>query len=247
MAYLYLILPLAFQVICVIHVIRTGRDRSWIWAIVFLSLLGCIVYAIIEILPDLFSRRRTRQLAAGVGRVLNPGGKISKLQAELDFSPTVENRMALAEAWEEAGDNQKAAEHWEKCLEGIHADDIHIMGRLGRALHGCGQNVRARQWYEKIRARRGGFIEDRDTLCYAEVLESMGENAKAEEMYRSAAAGPIGFEAQYRFASFLRRTGRRKEADRAVSSLATAFDHLPPYARRAERRWVDAARREMTQ
>jgi hypothetical protein len=238
MPYLYFILPLAIQVICVIHVIRTGRDRSWIWAIVFLPLIGCIVYAIIELIPDVFSRRRTRQLAAGVSRVLNPGGKISRLQAELDFSPTVENRMALAEAWEEAGDNGKAAELWEKCLEGIHADDVHIMGRLGRALHGCGQNVRARQWYEKIRARRGGFVEDRDTLYYAEVLEAMEENAKAEEMYRSAAAGPL--------ASFLRRKGRVEEADRVVSTLLTAFDHLPPYARRAERRWADAARREMS-
>jgi hypothetical protein len=245
MGFLLLVFPLAIQVISVIHIMRTGRDRTWIYVVVFLPLVGSIVYVLVELLPDLLSGRNARKVGAGVARIVNPGGKIRDLQARLDFSPTVENRMALAEAWAEEGEHGKAAELYKACLEGIHKNDRHIMSLIGRELQACGENARAREWFEKILSLRGSFDEDRDSLSYAMSLDALGENEKADAAYRNAAAGSMGLEAQYRHASFLRRTGRKDEADRLVSAMLQAFEQLPPYARRSGREWINAAKKEM--
>lgn len=239
------IVPIAIQVIIVIHIMRTGRDRTWIYVVVFLPLVGSIAYGLVEILPELLSRRNVQKVGAKVALVVNPGGKIRELQARLDFSPTVENRMALAEAWEEAGEHQKAIDLYQGCLEGIYKDDRHIMGRLGRACRAAGDNTRALQWYGRVLAQHGSFHEERDSLFYAMALEAVGDYQKADAAYAKASTGYLGLEAQYTHAAFLRRIGKKAEADAIVSTMIRAFDQLPPYAKRAGRSWVNAARNEM--
>ncbi len=243
MGFLYSILPLAISILCVIHIVRTGRDRYWIYIVIFVPLVGGIAYLIAEVLPGLASGRGARTVREGVARMVNPGRKIRDLQARLDFSPTVENRMALAEAWAEAGDPAKAADLYKGCLEGLNANDRHIMSLIGRSLQAAGLNAEAREWFEKILSLRGGaFDEDRDALNYALTLDALGEGEKADAAYRTASAGSIGFEAQYRHIAFLRRTGKADEARRILSSMERAFDQLPAYAKRNDRRWLNAAR-----
>ena len=241
------IAPLALEVLVVIHIMRTGRDRTWIYVVVFLPLVGCLAYGLVEILPVLLSRRNVERVGAKVAQVVNPGGRIRELQARLDFSPTVENRMALAEAWGEAGEHAKAIDLYQGCLEGIFKNDRHIMGRLGRACQAAGDNTRALQWYGRVLSQHGSFHEERDSLSYAVALEAIGDLQKADEAYVKASSGSLGLEAQYRRASFLRRIGKKAEADGLVSAMVRAFDQLPPYAKRAGRAWVNAAKKEMTE
>jgi len=48
---------LAFQVFCIVDVIRRGRSTIWIMALVFLPLASGIAYFIVEILPTLQHNR----------------------------------------------------------------------------------------------------------------------------------------------------------------------------------------------
>ena len=56
------------------------------------------------------------------------------------------------------------------------------------------------------------------------------------------AAKAPGLEVSYRYASFLKRTGRDEEAEDLAASMLKGFDLLPPYAKKNEKRWADAAR-----
>ena len=102
----YYYIVIALQVICVIHCIRKGNQYNWIWLIVLLPLAGCLVY----IFTEMFTRNQFQQVQSGMGNVFNPSGKIKKLQDNLRFTDTFNNRMALADAYMHVGQFDKAIE-----------------------------------------------------------------------------------------------------------------------------------------
>ena len=46
-------LAVVVQIVCLVHVFKTGRPYWWFWVILLGSVVGCTVYFIVEILPDL--------------------------------------------------------------------------------------------------------------------------------------------------------------------------------------------------
>lgn len=245
MLYLPALVPLALVVACLVHVFRTGRDRFWIYIIIFLPMAGCIAYFFVEVLPDLIQGRGAARLSAGVVRAVSPGRKLKEREAALDLAPTVENRIALAEAWTEEGDPAKAADLYAACLNGVYKEDKMILSRLAHSLQAAGYSVRARQVFDELVRIHGPLTDDRDLLCFASTLDACGETAKAEEHYRAAAAKSPSLEARYRYAAFLRSAGRTEEAAREVTSLERGFALMPGFAKRTQRKWVQAARKEL--
>ena len=54
------ILLLLIQAALIVHVIKTGRNQLWIWAIFLLPGIGALAYLVAEILPELFGGRTAR-------------------------------------------------------------------------------------------------------------------------------------------------------------------------------------------
>lgn len=48
--YLYYI-EICLQVVCAIHCMRQGTQGRWLWIIIFLPLVGCIIYIVSEMRP----------------------------------------------------------------------------------------------------------------------------------------------------------------------------------------------------
>ena len=57
----YLLIPLVV-IACVVHVVRTGRDRIWIYILLLAPGIGALAYLAAEVLPDLFRGRTGRGL-----------------------------------------------------------------------------------------------------------------------------------------------------------------------------------------
>ena len=250
MGYLLSAIPLALTVALIVHVFRTGRDRFWIYILAFVPLAGAIAYVIIEILPELLHGRGAHAVRAGVARVLDPDRTLRERQALLEMSPTVENRKLLAEAWEERGEHGRAAALYRECLEGIYADDRALMSRLARALHHAGDHAAARDLFDRI-ASRHGALTGGELLQYAMTLEALGDQAAAGESYKAAAAKSPGLEVSYRYASFLKRTGRDEEAEDLAGRCSRGSSFCLPTRKRTRRsgptRPVPAGRRRRRQ
>src|SRR5262252_7072409 len=103
----YLLIPL-LQILCVVHVVRTGRDRMWIYILLFLPGIGVIAYAIVEILPGLFGSRTARGLRRDAVSRLDPGRELRHRRVALEEADTVDNRRLLAEALVAAGEFAEA-------------------------------------------------------------------------------------------------------------------------------------------
>jgi hypothetical protein len=51
---IFLAAGVVVQILCVMHILNTGRDRIWIWIVLLFSLLGCCAYFSFQVMPDLF-------------------------------------------------------------------------------------------------------------------------------------------------------------------------------------------------
>ncbi len=49
----YFLVSVACQIACVVHAVRHGRNQAWIMLIIFVPLVGCMAYFIVEVLPGM--------------------------------------------------------------------------------------------------------------------------------------------------------------------------------------------------
>src|SRR5690348_2023510 len=115
------------QIMCAVHVMKTGRPYYWIFIVMFAPMVGMIAYFIVEIVPELSGSRTARTAAAGVGRALNPGRALREAERNLAMTPTTGNKAALADAYLEVGRAEEAAALYRDTLTGVHAADPGLM------------------------------------------------------------------------------------------------------------------------
>ena len=108
------LLVIAFQVYCIIDVIRRGRNSIWIMALVFLPLASGIAYFIVEILPGLQGNRHVRAARQQIAAKIDPERELRAAQKELDIADTMANRIRVADALTALGRHAEALPLYEK-------------------------------------------------------------------------------------------------------------------------------------
>ena len=77
-----------------IHVVKTGRDRYWLWIIIFFPGIGSLIYFFAEYLPDLQRNYKVQKFKSGVENTLNPTKRLRYLQDQVEITPSVKNITA---------------------------------------------------------------------------------------------------------------------------------------------------------
>ena len=171
------LLILGAQVLCVTHVVRTGRPFWWIYLIVFAPLVGTIVYLGVEVLPGLYRGPTARQAAARVDKVVDPFRGVRDAWRRLEMSPTVQNKTALAQEYLAAGQPQDAVALYREALSGIHATDPALMLALARALFLLGDTAEVLATLERLREANPEYNSTEGHLLYGRSLEMEGRTA----------------------------------------------------------------------
>src|ERR1700749_1719679 len=123
--YFYYI-SIAMQAICVFHCVRKGTQQKWIWLIVFLPYIGCIAYIFTEIIP----MRDLGNLQSGLGLLVNPAARIRRLEHNLRFTDTFNNRVMLADAYMAVGRTDEAIELYTSSLTGAFTENEYVIKQL---------------------------------------------------------------------------------------------------------------------
>jgi len=237
--YFYYI-TIALQLICVIHCIKKGNQGYWIWLIIFLPLIGCIAYLFTEI----FTKRELNKVQSGVGTVLNPSGRIKKLEANLQFSDTFNNRIMLADAYLEKGFTDKAIDLYESSLTGNFTENEYVLSKLIVAYD-------KKKQYEKIvplGKKLSGlpqFARSRSHIMYATSLGYAGELQEAENEFLKMKSKFAHYEARCQYGKFLMRQNRQDEAQQLFNDMVNESPHLTPRERRYNREWLQLAKGEL--
>ncbi len=127
------ILTILIQAACIVHVIKTGRNQLWIWAIALLPVVGWLAYLVVELVPSMFGGRTARRATAGMQRMIDPDRDLRRAAAEVQISGNVDARRRLAEEYFQRGQYEAAVEMYEAGLKGIFAHDPTLLLGLARA------------------------------------------------------------------------------------------------------------------
>ena len=238
-SYFY-IFTVVLQVICVIHCLRRGKQNYWIWVIIFIPIIGSIAYFFTEI----FNSRDIHQVQSGVGEVFNPGGKIKKLENNLRFSDTFNNRVVLADAYLKAGQADRAIDLYESSLAGNFSENEYVLSKLIIAYF-------HKRQYDKIVSIAGKiykqptFARSRPHIYYAMALEQVGKPDAAEAEFKLMKGKFANFEARYQYARFLVRDSRREEAMQLLEEINYEYSHLGSIEKRENGQWISLAKQDM--
>lgn len=236
--YYYIIIIL--QVVCAIHCVKKGNQNKWIWLIVFIPLVGCIAY----IFTEIFTRNDIQNVQSGVSSIFNPSGKIRSLQEQVNFRDTFDNRMALADAYLEVGQADKAIEIYETSLT----------GNFSEHEHGCMQLIKA--YFEKGRyddliniAKKAyklpQFKRSRANMLYAIALGSTNQSEAAEREFLSMAGKFSNYENRYYYGKFLLHCGRKDDAKKVYTEIINEQSHLSSSEKRMSGQWITKTKDEL--
>lgn len=239
------ILSLAISVALVVHVVKTGRDRFWIYILVFLPVAGPIAYFIVEVLPGLWGSRTTQRAVKTVRKTLDPERDLRKLDSERQFSNNIDAHRRYAEELVAHGRGAEAMEVYRSSLKGIYEHDATLMLGLAEAQFTDGRFGEARQTLDELRYHNPDFKSADGHLLYARALEGEGNLDKSLSEYRALAEYYPGAEARVRYAQLLKRRGDNETAAKVLKELLDLSKRAPRHYRKMQREWLDAAQREM--
>jgi len=239
------ILTILIQIGLVVHVIKTGRNMIWIWVLVLLPGVGTLAYLAVEVLPDLFRSRATRDAVRGVQRVVDPNRNLRHAAVTAALSDTVVAKARLGAELARRGDYGAAIDTYRAGLKGLYEHDPTLLLGLAEAQFAAGDASGARASLEALNAHNPDFKSADGHLLYARALETEGNLAKAATEYRAVAAYYPGAEAKVRQALLLKRTGDAAAAREVLEDVVRTAELAPRHVRRAQAEWIALAKREL--
>jgi hypothetical protein len=236
----YFVFILILQGICAFHCIRKGTQKGWLLVIIFFPLVGCIIYFFAEILTD----RHVKNVQSGVITTFNPSGKIRKLEKNLRFSDTFNNKVMLADAYLAAGQNDKAISLYESSLVGNFDENEYVLTQLILAYHNAKQFHKIIPIGKKL-YHLPQFPRSKAHVYYTMALEITGDKTAAENEFKKMRSKYSNFEFRYQYALFMLRNNNVGEASQLLSEINEESGHLSPAEKRYNREWIGKAKEEL--
>jgi hypothetical protein len=230
---------LVIQIVCVIHLLRTGRPYWWLWIIFVIPLIGVAAYIYLEVRPTWGKL----DLDSILWKFKTPQQRIAILGERLEDSSTVKNRLALAAELHEAGQFDRECQVLSAGLRGPFKDDVTLLLKLAEAHLEAGRAADARQIVEQVVPPRSPDVQLQHALLQARTLAQMGRRAEAEPLLKELVSRKQSEAPRYYYAAFLIAEERRDEALGILHDILRRYRRGTVVWRHQEKRWFYAARR----
>ena len=235
---------IALQVYCIVHVIRNNGRTFWIFPLLIAPVVSAIAYFIVEILPTLQHNRHVRSAKQQVVEKLDPERELRAARQQLEIADTMANRIRVGDALTELGRHSEALPLYQK---GAGArPDFRTGEKLARSLYLNDRNEEALSTLDLLPKVFGQSDVDRTKLLRARILEDMGRNDEALELYSEIMDRMSGDEARCRYAALLLKTGRRSEAVRVLEDVEQRMKYIDRHTRASNGPMYEWAMKELT-
>lgn len=235
----------AIQLALIIHVLKTGRSRYWIFVLIFMPLIGGAAYLLIELLPEFTNSISGQRAARNVRMTLNPGADLRQHQAAWEQSPNTDNARRYAEALVDAGRPVEAEAIINRALKGMFDHEPTLLLLRARIEFEQDRPADALASLEALQEYNPDFKSAEGHLLYARALEATGQIEKAIKEYSDVAGYFPGVEARYRLALCLKVAGKPAESNAEMASIMKDAKLSPAHFRKSQKPWLDATRREL--
>lgn len=234
------LLSLLISVALCVHVVRTNQQIFWIFVILFIPVLGSLVYLAAVVIPEMVGGTRAKRMGMAARDAIDPGREYRTAKAAMADTATVHNRMRLAAAAAALGRHAEAEQLYAGAAQGIHADDTTLLLGRANALIELGRASEALPLVDKL-VQEQATRSPATALAQARAYEALGHYKEADAAYQWAAGRLPGLEALGRYAAFLAHTGRKSEAADSLAEIDRRIERSNPQFRRESRPWRDLA------
>jgi hypothetical protein len=232
---------LVFSILLCVHVVRSGREMYWLWIILMFQPIGGLVYAVAIVAPEMLGGRTARRVGQAARQTLDPDRDYRDARRAYDDSPTVAHAMRLAAAAMAMGRHAEAEDLYREAAKGVHAEDPALLLGRANALIELQRPAEALAILEALGHDKAEARTPASALALARAYEGLGRNAEADAAYDWAAGRLPGLEGLGRYAAFLARTGRRRQAQETLAEMDRRIRSADPYFRKEARTWRDLA------
>jgi len=238
------VLEILFKVYFCVHVLRTGRDRYWLWIIILFPGIGSLIYFIAEYIPDLKGNYKVQKFGTGVAKKVNPTKQVRYLEDQAELTPSVKNKKLLADEYVNLGRFDKAISLYEECMQGIYEKDISMLEGLCCAYFFKKDLTNAKKYLTQLLEIRPNKKKDEFDLLYARTLGELGDVAGALKLYPDIVKSFSGEEALCRHALLLKDEGRVEEANELFDTVLKNARLSPKFYVKAQKQWINTAKKE---
>lgn len=239
------ILTYLVQIGCAVHALKRGYPYWILFFIIAFPGVGCIVYILAVLVPELQNSRQARGAAAGLHDAIDPERHVRRQARELRISDTVENKLRLADELLRANDPAAAIPLYRDCLQGPFADNPDILLKFAEACFANAEFIEARQALEELFEKNPNFRSEQARLLHARALEGLGRTAEALAEYAPLSRTFNGPEAMCRYGLLLKLAGRAAEAERQFRQILETAELAPRHYRTQHAHWIRLARSEL--
>lgn len=236
------ILLLLVQIGFAVHALRRGYPIFWVFLIVFVPVIGCLLYVIMVLLPEFSQSRTALGGARALRKALDPGKELRELRDALDTTDTVGNRVALAEAYVRLGKLDEAIDLYSRSLTGIYRVDPVLLLGLAAAQVEAGQFLSAKATLATLSEAHPDEDKPAARLLMARALEGAGDREAALQVYARLAETMAGAEVKCRYASLLMAAGREPQARALYQEILRDAKKGTRHSQQLNREWIEAAR-----
>jgi hypothetical protein len=231
----YLLYPfgLVLEVLAIVHFIRRRPDMFWIYIIVFLGPVGCLVYLFVVALPDL-------GLLNNAFRGVPRRKRIDALQAMVEDNPSAGNYEELGELYMDEGNLALAREAFDKAIA-ARSNTTDIFYRRGLCAIQLGDAAAAIPDLERVVRDDPAHDFHRAEGMLAHAYAQSGQIEKADSLFRQAVVKSTLSETYLNFADLLASQGQIAEARQWAQKVLNKERTMPSYLRRRERTWFQKA------
>lgn len=224
---------IALQAYCLYHVFRYRRPFYWVFVILFVPLLGCVIYLISQV----YNKRDVEAIQENVTSIVNPSKKIKDLEKKLQFSDTYQNKVDLANAYVQIQDYKKAIPHYLSALEGNFQNDFYVIEQLVKAYFVIDDYDHVIEYAEKIKDH-SEFKKTSSQFLYGLALEKIGKIEEAETNLKEINIRYSFYQERFLLAQFLLKRNKTQEAKTILEAIHNESLHMTPQNKRIYRHTI---------
>ena len=234
------LLHIAIAIFFAVHALRTGRNMYWLFILLMFPLLGSLVYLFAEFLPEQRNSKLVRKTGAAFKAIVDPGRELREAENALDQTPSMGNRLRLAQALLGAGRAADALPHFEACAQGIFANDPEALQGLARAQRAAGLKNEAWATLNKLVQAAPERQTGELALLYAQAAVDAAPD-QAEAAFRIALERHSGMATNSAWGQWLATQGRADEAKAVLEQVLKDAGRSSAHARQLHRDAIASA------
>jgi hypothetical protein len=232
-----IILPI-ITVVCLLHALSRRAEYYWFFIILFVPYIGALFYFFVNVLPDF----RRANVGAAFNTFKPTSMRVRDLERQLEDVDTAQTRIALAVAYRDSGQSEKAEAMLEQTRQGVYRNDSHLMFDLATIKFALNKFEEAESLLQELLPSAPEELRGVSRVLLGRILEQRQVYPEAEALYR-AALGVRGEEPRFRLANVLLAQGKTDQGNTVLRELERNAKRATPQYRAQEREWFEAARK----